>query len=216
MQPIDFGDLRRLEPVDASFGLGRGRPVDRHYIEGFLARHAADIRGRVLEVGDDAYTRRFGGDRVATSDVLHVEPSHPGATIVADLTDAPSIGDARFDCVVCTQTLTYVWDLPRALRTIRRILAPGGVLLVSVPGISQTSPHDEAHFGEWWRFTAQSLGRLLGDAFGPANADAEAHGNVLAATAFLQGLAVEDLTIAELDHRDPRYPLLVTGRAVKR
>ena len=37
--------------------------MDRHYIERFLAQHAVDVQGRVLEVGDDAYTRRFGGER---------------------------------------------------------------------------------------------------------------------------------------------------------
>ena len=47
----DLGDLRRLTPIDSGFGLGRGNPVDRHDIEDFLRRHAADIRGRVLEVG---------------------------------------------------------------------------------------------------------------------------------------------------------------------
>ena len=50
-----------LEPVSRSFGFDRGTPVDRRYIEQFLARHAAAIRGDVLEVGDDGYTRRFGG-----------------------------------------------------------------------------------------------------------------------------------------------------------
>ena len=49
--------------------------------------------GRVLEIGDDEYTRRFGGDRVERSDVLHVEEGNPQATIVADLADAPQIPD---------------------------------------------------------------------------------------------------------------------------
>jgi len=54
---IDLGDLRRITPIDSGFGLGRGKPVDRHYIEDFLARNRDDIRGRVLEVGEDTYTR---------------------------------------------------------------------------------------------------------------------------------------------------------------
>lgn len=217
--PIDFGDLRRTTPIDDAFGLGRGRPVDRHYIEGFLERHAADVRGRVLEVGEDAYTRRFGGERVTRSDVLHADASNPQATIVADLADGRGLPDAAFDCFVCTQTLTYVFDLPRAMATIARILAPGGVLLLSVPGISQLSPYDHARWGEHWRFTVDSLTRLLGDAFGGggggggANVEVESHGNVLAAAAFLYGLATCDLDLAELDARDERYPLIVTGRA---
>ena len=61
---VDFGDFRRTAPFCANYGYSRGSPVDRYYIERFLERHAADICGRVLEVGDDAYTRRFGGSRV--------------------------------------------------------------------------------------------------------------------------------------------------------
>src|ERR1022692_2553351 len=69
---VRLGELRRLEPVSSTFGFDRGTPIDRHYIERFLGRHAADIGGRVLEFGDARYTRRFGGHRVERSDVLHV------------------------------------------------------------------------------------------------------------------------------------------------
>lgn len=212
---IHLGDLRRTSPVDSSFGLGRGTPVDRHYIEGFLALHASDVRGQVLEVGEATYTRRFGGARVATSNILHADDSNPAATLVADLVNAQHIADDTYDCFICTQTLTYIYDVRDAVATIHRILKPGGVLLTTVPGISQTSPYDRDRWGEYWRFTEQSLGRLLGDVFGESNVRVESHGNVLASTAFLHGLAVEDLTAAELDHRDPRYPMLVTGRGVK-
>jgi hypothetical protein len=67
---IRFGMLRTVFPTSRVFGIDRGLPINRYYIEKFLARHAADIRGRVLEVADNAYTRKFGGDRVVTSDVL--------------------------------------------------------------------------------------------------------------------------------------------------
>lgn len=212
---VDLGDLRRLEPVDAAFGLGRGKPVDRHYIEGFLRRHASAIQGRVLEVSEDAYTREFGGDRVRHSDILHADDSNPRATLIADLVDAVSIPDDTFDCFVCTQTLTYVYELKQAVATIHRILRPGGTLLVTVPGISQISPYDSERWGEHWRFTTQSLGRLLGEGFPGGDVAVEAHGNVLAATAFLQGLCIGDLSGRELDHQDDRYQLLVAGRAVK-
>ena len=69
---VRFGSLRRVTPISQEFGYDRGRPIDRYYVETFLARQAADIRGRVLEIGDNSYTRRFGGDRVTVSDVLHV------------------------------------------------------------------------------------------------------------------------------------------------
>jgi SAM-dependent methyltransferase len=212
---LDLGDLRRVTPIDSGFGLGRGKPVDRHYIEDFLRRHAADIRGRVLEVAENTYTRQFGGSRVERSDILHVDASNPRATLVGDLAGDNELPDDSFDCFICTQTLTYIYDVQRAVETIHRILRPGAVLLVTVPGISQMSPYDRDRWGEYWRFTAQSLGRLLGEPFGSENVAVEAYGNVLASTAFLQGLCVDDLRREELDHRDQRYQMLVAGRAVK-
>ena len=213
---LDLGDLRRVTPIDSGFGLGRGKPVDRHYIEHFLGRHAGDVRGRVLEVGDDAYTRTYGGARVSRSEILHADDSNPRATLVGDLAGVDNgLPSSSFDCFICTQTLTYIYDVQRAVATIHRLLKPGGVLLVSVPGISQMSPYDRDRWGEYWRFTAQSLGRLLGESFGSGAVEVEAYGNVLAATAFLQGLCVDDLRPAELDHRDQRYQMLIAGRAVK-
>src|SRR3954468_17948301 len=70
---VDFGDFRRTRPLSAHFGFERGRPIDRFYVERFLADNAEAIRGRVLEIGDATYTHRFGGNRVTQSDVLHVD-----------------------------------------------------------------------------------------------------------------------------------------------
>jgi hypothetical protein len=102
---VDFGDLRRVNPVSRHFGADRGLPIDRHYIEQFLAASSADVRGRVLEVGENVYTRRYGGERVTRSDILHVKAGNPSATIVADLADAPQIADDTFDCIILTQVL---------------------------------------------------------------------------------------------------------------
>jgi hypothetical protein len=44
----------------------------------------------------------------------------------------------------------------------------------------------------------------------------QTYGNVLAATAFLYGLAAEELQPADLTHLDRRFPVTVTFRAVKR
>ena len=108
---VRWGDLRRMTPVSGNWGLGRGLPVDRYYIEQFLARHAADIRGSVLEVGDDRYTRKFGGVAVTASGVLNVGPGHPATTIVADLSRPEQVPAGRFDCVIVTQTLQLIADL---------------------------------------------------------------------------------------------------------
>lgn len=209
---VSFGDLRRTAPIDPDFGFGRGLPVDRHYIEAFLHSRAADISGRVLEVGDNAYTMLFGGSRVRQSDILHVSDANPLATFVGDLTDAEHIPSDAFDCVVLTQTLHLIFDMPRAVATLHRILKPGGVLLLTVPGISQI---DRGEWGEswYWALTPAAVRRLL--AGGWSGLEVESHGNVLSATAFLQGLSAQELTPTELGTKDPAYPVIVTARAVK-
>ena len=212
---VRFGDLRRVEPLTRSFGFERGQPVDRYYIERFLERHAADVRGRVLEIGEDIYTRRFGRDRVHVADVLDLKADNPRATFVADLTRAEQVPSEAFDCVIFTQTLQFIYDAPAAIRTLHRILKPGGVLLGTFPAVSQICRYDMERWGDYWRFTTASIRRLLGDAFGPERVTVGSYGNVLAAASFLYGLAAEDLRPRELDAHDPDYELLIVGRAVR-
>jgi SAM-dependent methyltransferase len=217
---VRLGGLRRLKPISDRFGFDRGQPVDRYYIEQFLARHggpSGDISGRVLEVGDDSYTRAFGappsgGDGVTGIDVVDIEPRNPRATIVADLAGGENVPSQAFDCVVCTQTLFFIFDLHKAVATLARILRPGGVLLATVPGISKSCPPVER---DYWRFTSSSVRRLFEESFPAENVTVEAYGNVLTAIAFLHGLATSELKPSELDFRDPAFELIVAVRAVK-
>jgi SAM-dependent methyltransferase len=212
----NLGDLRSVEPVGRHFGTDRGDPVDRYYIEQFLARHATDVRGQVLEIGEDLYTRRYGGSAVTGSDVLHVRPGNPRATIVADLADAPGIPDGRFDCIILTQTLHLIYEARRAVATLHRILRPGGVLLMTVPGITPVPTRTTWGYTWYWAFTALAVERMLGEVFDPADVTVETTGNVLAATAFLQGLAWQELTPQELDAVDPDFPVILSARARRR
>ena len=212
---VDFGDLRRVRPVSRAFGTDRGQAIDRYYVERFLDSCREDIRGRVLEIGEDTYTRRYGGDKVERSDVLHVHDRNPRATIVGDLSHAPHVPNDSFDCIILTQTLQLVFDLPGAMRTLERILAPGGVLLLTVPGMSQVAAESEWGRTWYWAFTGLAVERLLREGMQAPDITVAVHGNVLAATAFLHGLATSELTAAELDAVDPDYQLVITARAVK-
>ena len=214
---VRMGSLRRVTPISQVFGFDRGQPIDRYYIERYLSSHSTDIKGHVLEIGAPNYTRIFGGDRVTRSDVVDVAEGNPNATLVADLTCAEHISSDTFDCVILTQTLQYIFDLRAALKTLFRILKPGGVALVTVPGISKTSPHsDEGLSYSWhWSFTSISARRLFEEIFPAKNVWVDSYGNVLTAMAFLQGLATEELRREELDHYDPAYPITIAVRAVK-
>ncbi len=211
---VDFGDLRRTTPISRVFGFDRGLPIDRYYIERFLDAHGGDVRGGVLEVGDDTYTRKFGADRVTRSDVLHVAEGNPRATLVGDLATADHIPAGSFDCIILTQTLHLIYDLRAAVATLYRILRPGGVLLATVPGVSQLE-HGEWAATWYWSFTTLSARRVLEERFPASYVSVEAYGNVLAATAFLHGLAAEELRPDELDDHDPLYQVTITMRATK-
>jgi SAM-dependent methyltransferase len=212
---VSFGDLRRLVPLSKEFGYDRGQPVDRYYIERFLESHSEDIRGRVLEIADDTYTRRFGGGRIASSDVLHVTERGPGITIVGDLSAADTLPEAAFDCIILTQTMQVIYDLRSALASVNRSLRPRGVVLATVPGISPVSRYDMDRWGYYWSFTTQSARRLFEESFEAELIQVESHGNVLAATAFLYGMSSQELHEGELDHLDEDYQLIITIRAVK-
>jgi SAM-dependent methyltransferase len=202
--------LPGLEPVSRKFGFDRGKPIDRWYIERFLAEHRADVRAAVLEVAEDTYTQWYGDRDVTSSDVLH----HTGtdqSTIVGDLTTGEGLPAARYDCFICTQTLPFIYDIHAAVRGMARVLKPGGVVLATVPGMSQVSREDKRDWGDWWRFTSDGTRRLFEEAF--ADVEVEAHGNVLSAAAFLYAYAAEELSAEELAHRDADYELLITVRA---
>ncbi len=211
---IDFSSMNRLEPLSRIFGLDRGLPIDRYYITRFLSKHSSDVRGHVLEIAEDTYTRRFGGHRVTESDILSIEES-PWTTIVADLTAADHIPSNTFDCIICTETLHLIYDVRAAIRTLHRILKPDGVLLATGPGISQISREAMDRWGDHWRFTTRSARRLFEEVFPPDGVSVNAHGNVLAAAAFLYGVVTQELKREELDYHDRDYELEITIRAVK-
>ena len=212
---VEFASLTTTTPVSRVFGLDRGTPINRYYIDKFLASQAASIRGRVLEVGDSTYSRRFGGDRVERFEVLHVTADNPAATIVGDLTDPATLPAEVIDCFLCTQTFDCIFEVQQAVLGAHQLLKPGGVLLATMSGISQISRYDMERWGEYWRFTTAAATRLFQPVF-TGGVEVGSCGNVLAAIAALQGLAVEDLPDpALLDEHDADYPLIVTVVARK-
>lgn len=212
---VRFGHLRRTLPISEHWGEDRGQPIDRYYIERFLAAYGDDIRGRVLEIANNTYTRRYGGNRVTRSDVLHAARGNPHATLIGDLASAEHVASNSFDCIICTQTIQVIPDAEAAVRTLYRILKPGGVLLATVPGISKIYQDTKHDWGDHWHFTARSSRWLFEKVFSPPQVSVTAHGNVLAAVAFLHGLAADEFEQRELDVCDPNYQVSITIRAVK-
>src|SRR5262249_3900642 len=158
-------------PVSQNWGYDRGTPIDRWYIDRFMQQHRDDIRGRVLEVKGDEYVTRFDGG-VERVDILDLYDTNPRATFIADLEHADVIPDATFDCFVVTQVVQYCLDMKAAVAQCARLLKPGGVLLLTVPGLNKTEDGYELY-----RFTDTGCRQLVESAFGEGNVELSSHGN---------------------------------------
>jgi SAM-dependent methyltransferase len=208
-RPVRWGSLRRTRPVSSSYGLDRGTAVDRVYLDRFFDARRADIRGAVLEVGAPVFSGRFGTGVIST-DVVDIDPRNDRATIVGDLGVPGLIPVESFDCVIVPQTLQYVADPRVAVVGLHAALRPGGVLLITMPMIAKLD--DRAADVDHWRITPVGMRAALAAWCPGAEVTVESAGNVLTATAFLQGLAAEELRPEEFDVVDPMYPMIVMAR----
>jgi SAM-dependent methyltransferase len=209
---MNFGRAGSSKPLSVNWGFEHGTPIDRYYIERFLEGHSADVKGRVLEVQEDGYSCRFGGERVEQQDILHLDDSNPRATIVGDLADPATLPKQAFDCVILTQTLHLVFDVAAALSNVREALRPGGAALITVPGITPLRQDGPDRW--YWSPTEGALQRLLSRTFDSEKVSVESFGNLFAATAFLHGAAVEDVAKSKLEQSDPAYPVTIAARAI--
>jgi SAM-dependent methyltransferase len=209
-----LGQLRATVPISRAFGFDRGTPVDRVFVERYLATKTTMIRGRVLEIGDNEYTLTYGGERVTKSDILHFDADNPKATFVGDLSACDHIEDALFDCIILTQTLHLIYDIQAALANVHRLLKPGGTVIATFPGISQIS--DEDWGSTWcWGWSPGQAASLLQAAFPGGEVEAEALGNRFAAAAFLHGLTAEELDQDRLLSKDGACAFVVGATATR-
>ncbi len=151
-------DPRRTTPLYRGFGYHRGTPVDRYYIERFLAGHAEVTRGDGLQVAEDGYVSWFGAGRLRSATTFHLANRAP-RRVVGDITQPDALPEGVFNCFICTQTLNFVPDVHSSMRGWRRLLKPGGHLLLTGAGTSQVSRYDADRWGDYWQFSQQGLAR---------------------------------------------------------
>ena len=200
-----WGNLRRTRPFSESYGFERGTPIDRHYLHRFLDTHRDLITGDVLEVQNSAYTTRYGHDLKRTETLDIVPMFQP--TYLCDLARSDAIlPSASYDCVLLPNTLQHLRDLDACLRNVIRVVRPGGVILASAAGMIPLTGDTP----DYWRLSPDGWREKLASAWPDVEIDVAGHGNCLAAIAAQLGLALEELTTAELDAYDTRYPVLTT------
>jgi len=121
-------------------------------VRAFLAE--IDLRGRrVLDFGCGArpYEPWFTG-----AGARYLGADLDGAHEIAIAADGSlQTGDASVDLVASFQVLEHVWDVGAYLREARRVLVPGGKLLLSTHGAWLYHPHP----GDYRRWTSEGLRR---------------------------------------------------------
>jgi len=207
--PVNWYNLRSTIPVSAVFGLDRGTPIDRYYIEEFLKTNKALINGKVLEVAESHYSKRFGTN-VESFEVLYHNNENPRATIVGDLTKKQTLPVNKIDCFICTQTFQFIYNYKEAIQGAHHLLKKDGILLATLAGISQISRYDMDRWGDYWRFTILSAAKSFGEVFGEGQVTVNYFGNVLSAISFLEGISAEELSPEELNCKDENYQILIT------
>ncbi len=215
LKPVDWLNLRSLQPVSRKFGFDRGMPVDRFYIETFLNENNCYIKGNLLEIADDFYSKKFGTE-VEAFNILHFDSNSKKATISGDLASPENLPSNFTDCFICTQTLNFIYDIKTAVYGIKQLLKEGGTALITLAGLSQISRYDMDRWGDYWRFTSLSAEKLFSEVFGKENISIKTYGNVLSSIALLEGLSVDELTKDELEFVDPDYQMIIAVVAQKK
>lgn len=206
----------RTNPISRYFGYERGLPIDRLYIEKFLEKNSIAICNKVLEISELTYSNKYGR-KVTEYNILHFDNSNQLANIIGDLSKPDTLPKDYFDCFICTQTLNFIYDIKSAIKGCHQLLCKNGVFLGTVAGISQISRYDMERWGDYWRFTDLSVRKMFTEVFGEGNVEIITYGNALAATAFLQGLAVEEIPIKnKLLIPDNDYQIIIGIKAIKR
>ena len=149
-----------------------------------LKGELADAQGVVLDVGAGAQPYRPLVPRTATYRAIDSVIARDGFGYDVPDTeyfegDRWPVEDASVDLVLATETLEHIPDPAVFLAEARRVLRPGGRLLLTVPFAARWHyiPHD------YWRFTPASLRDLLGTA-GFADPVVTARGNEVTVAAY--------------------------------
>lgn len=206
-----FINMIKYGPYSRKYGFDRGEPIDRKWIEDFLMENSEYVCGRVLEVTNNYYTRKFGGSKVTISDVLDINTSNKNANIHADLRNPECIDDCCYDCVILTHVLGLIDDIDSAISHLYRILKPGGRLLFTSSSLGPVLGQEVVY----WRFNSNTVRYIFSKKFRPEKIHVSDRGNAYLGCAMWMGLSQQDVDISSYDFNDRQYPCNVVAIITK-
>jgi SAM-dependent methyltransferase len=197
---VDWGDLKRRDPLCQGFGYLRGTPVDRYYLLDFVRQIRRDVRGRVLEIGGKLTHK----DVYSFADATEYRTLDlPGTAddLVGDASDPTVVEKASFDAVLAFNVLEHCERPDLVVDNMWRWLKPGGRAFAAVP----TAQKIHAFPKDYWRPLPDALKAMFGKF---TDCRLEVYGSLVTVVANLYGLAAEELNREELDQVHPDYPVL--------
>jgi SAM-dependent methyltransferase len=164
----------------------RGKSIYRILMNECLKLWREEIRGTVLDLacGQEPSYRRIldlkNSEKVRLVGIDYNPALRP--TIVANLIHSIPFKDATADVAIVSGFLHISPDPKESLKEVKRILKPGGCLILTVPFVFQYTPEPT----DYWRFTEEGLSWLLYNA-GFTDFEIVPVGNRFSAVAFLLG-----------------------------
>jgi hypothetical protein len=191
---FDIGDT--LDPL---FGYMSGTPVDRFLIKKvfesdgyFKSLNQSDIQG--IEVGDIEYLSMYFNN-VQKSKIVFLEDQplkfRSEHEVEGDLTVLNCEVSDYFDVAIFTQVFVFVKDDLRAIKNIKQMMKPNGLLIGSESRLAPLSIYDDSRWGENRRYSPRSLRSLLESEF--EIMEFKVLGNAVSSAALVLGVPVESL-----------------------
>ena len=138
----DFGEFGVVPRQDAMCRYCEA--LERHRLTWLFFTRETDLfdgrSKRVLHVAPEAVFERLFRRRLG-SGYLTADLSNPRAMVEMDVTDI-QFPDGTFDVIYCSHVLEHVPDDRRAMREMRRVLAPGGWAMLLVPVTAEETFED--------------------------------------------------------------------------
>lgn len=126
-----------------------------------IARHVPPT-GPILDIGSGTAPVSPDLSRTTLADLSaealrHVDSREKAVMSITDM----AFPDRAFDCVLCSEVLEHVPDDERAIAELRRVLTPGGTLVVTVPFQRRYWADDDDYVGHVRRYDPGELERKL-------------------------------------------------------
>lgn len=197
---IDWGQLRRLTPICPDFGISRGTPIDRHYLNQFIAEIRDLVQGDTVEIGgNDGNKDVYGFTRTSGYRGLDITEA-PGVSLVGDAADPGIIPANSLDSVIAFNVLEHTARPWQVVDNMRHWLRKGGRAYCMVPSAQRLHGAPE----DYWRPLPAALREMFG---AWSEQTVYQYGNPLSVVASLMGVAAEELDAPELSTYHPGYPV---------